>query len=153
MWPVSQCVPRFIDPLSGNDSREGAAVDCKTGIEFLRLAHSPVLFTCALHLWGGASCASLSVWPDKLWHQLFIHVSHCDAVLLSLDRSECTFCCRFYKGVRKNHLFVCLILLILMQTAGMLGLISTFSITTWPLYCPNFSSSLFLLGYSWPTML
>lgn len=48
---------------------------------------------------------------------------------------------------------MCCILLILMQTAGMLGLISTFSITTWPLYCPNFSFLLFLVGYSWPTML
>lgn len=43
---MSQCVPQFIDPLSGNDSRKGAAVDCKTRIEFLRLPHSPVLYTC-----------------------------------------------------------------------------------------------------------
>lgn len=35
----------------------------------------------------------------------------------------------------------------------MLGLISTFSITTCPLYCPNFSFPLFLVGYSWPTTL
>lgn len=77
-------------------------------------------------------------WTDfcYLFMFLIITLSCCH-----LKRSECTFCCHFIKiSIERNDpRFVCfstiLSLLVLCDAkAGMLVLVSPFSITTWPVY-------------------
>lgn len=108
-----------------------------------------VSITCTLALDRAQLCFTITEhWHRRGWtdfgltkiHLLFIHVLDYSTVLPSPRRSECTFCCHFFKEMlikKKATRAVCRCVFLLVfcdAEAGLLVLISPFSISSWSVY-------------------